>query len=64
LVGAEEAVERIAAFAAAARPERLTPDIRELGCAIAALPGPPFQALREELSFSATSFTKPQRSAP
>ncbi len=50
------AVERIAAFAAAARPERLTPDIRQLfkrnildslGCAIAALPGPPFQALRE-----------------
>jgi MmgE/PrpD N-terminal domain len=51
------AVERIAAFAAAARPERLTPDLRQLfkrnildslGCAIAALPGPPFQALREQ----------------
>ena len=51
------AVERIAAFAAAARPEHLTPDIRQrfkrnildsLGCAIAALPGPPFRALREQ----------------
>ena len=51
------AVERIAAFAAAARPEQLAPDIRQLfkrnildsiGCAIAALPGPPFQALREQ----------------
>ena len=49
------AVERIGAFAAAARPEDLTSDIRQLfkrnildslGCAIAALPGPPFQALR------------------
>jgi hypothetical protein len=49
------AVERIAAFAAAARPEQLAPDIRQLfkrnildsiGCAIAALPGPPFRALR------------------
>ena len=49
------AVERIAAFAAAARPEDLTNDTRRLlkrnildslGCAIAAVPGPPFQALR------------------
>jgi 2-methylcitrate dehydratase len=51
------AVERIAAFAAAARPEHLTNDSRRLfkrnildslGCAIAALPGQPFQALREQ----------------
>src|SRR3984893_10572026 len=51
------AVARIAAFAAAARAERLAPDVRHLlqrnildnlGCAIAALPGPPFQALREQ----------------
>jgi 2-methylcitrate dehydratase len=51
------AVERIAAFAAAARPEHLAPDIRRLfkrnildslGCAIAALPGLPFRALREQ----------------
>src|SRR5450432_4790940 len=50
------AVERIAAFAAAARPEHLTNDTRRLfkrnildslGCAIAALQGQPFQALRE-----------------
>jgi 2-methylcitrate dehydratase len=50
-------VERIAAFAVAAGPERLTPEIRQLlkrnildslGCAIAALSGPPFQALREQ----------------
>ena len=49
------AIEGIAAFAAAARPEQLAPDIRQLfkrnildsiGCAIAALPGPPFRALR------------------
>ena len=47
------AVERIAAFAAAARPEQLTNKTRQLfkrnildslGCAIAALPGQPFQA--------------------
>ena len=47
------AVERIAAFAAAARPEHLTNDTRRLfkrnildslGCAIAALQGQPFQA--------------------
>jgi 2-methylcitrate dehydratase len=50
-------VERIAAFAVAARPERLTPEIRRLfkrnildslACAIAALPGRPFAALREQ----------------
>jgi 2-methylcitrate dehydratase len=50
-------VERIAAFAASARPEHLTGDIRRLfkrnildslGCAIAALPGQPFHALREQ----------------
>ena len=55
---ARPAVARIAAFAAATRPERLAPDVRQLlkrnildnlGCAIAALPGPPFQALREQL---------------
>jgi 2-methylcitrate dehydratase len=54
---ARPAVARIAAFAATARPERLTPDVQQLlkrnildslGCAIAALPGPPFQALREQ----------------
>jgi 2-methylcitrate dehydratase len=54
---ARPAVARIAAFAEAARPEHLAPDVRQLlrrnildslGCAIAALPGPPFQALREE----------------
>ena len=54
---ARSAVERIAAFAAAARPKQLTPNVRQLfkrnildslGCAIAALPGPPFQALREQ----------------
>src|ERR1700676_1900687 len=51
------AVERIAAFAAAARPAQLTSSIRHLfkrnildslGCAIAALPGQPFHALREQ----------------
>jgi 2-methylcitrate dehydratase len=51
------AVERIAAFAAAARPEHLTTNIRQLfkrnildslGCAIAALPGLPFKALRAQ----------------
>ena len=51
------AVGRIAAFAAAAQPKHLTPDVRELyrrnildsvACAIAALPGEPFQALREQ----------------
>jgi len=51
------AVERIAAFAAAARAQQLKPNIRQLfkrnildslACAIAALPGRPFQALREQ----------------
>ena len=51
------AVERIAAFAAAARAQQLKPNARQLfkrnildslGCAIAALPGRPFQALREQ----------------
>ena len=51
------AVERIAAFAAKAQPAHLTARSRQLfkrnildsiGCAIAALPGPPFQALREQ----------------
>jgi len=51
------AVERIGAFAAAARPQPLTPDVRQLfkrnileslGCGIAALPGGPFQSLREQ----------------
>jgi len=51
------AVVRIAAFAAAAQPEHLAGDIRRvykrnildsLGCAIAALPGQPFQALRDQ----------------
>src|SRR6202140_3973327 len=50
-------VQRIAAFAVAARPEQLTHETRHLfkrnilnslGCAIAALPGQPFQALREQ----------------
>ena len=51
------AAEHIAAFTTAARPSSLTPEIRQLykrnildslGCAIAALPGRPFQALREQ----------------
>jgi 2-methylcitrate dehydratase len=51
------AAERIAAFAVAARPEHLTPEIRRLfkrnildslACAIAALPGRPFAALRDQ----------------
>ena len=50
-------LERIAIFAAAARPRHLRADIRQLlkrnildslGCAIAALPGQPFQSLREQ----------------
>jgi 2-methylcitrate dehydratase len=50
-------IERIAAFVVAARPEHLAPEIRQLlkrnildslGCAVAALSGPPFQALREQ----------------
>lgn len=56
---ATPAVERIAAFAAAARPEHLTAEIRPLykrnildsiGCAIAGLGGPPFKALREQFT--------------
>jgi 2-methylcitrate dehydratase len=51
------AVERIGTFAAAARWEDLTGDVRRLfkrnildslGCAIAALPDSPFRALREQ----------------
>src|SRR6266446_2917646 len=51
------AVERIAAFTASARPGQLTNETRQIfkrnildsiGCAIAALPGQPFQALREQ----------------
>jgi 2-methylcitrate dehydratase PrpD len=51
------AVERIGAFAAAARAQQLKPNVRQLfkrnildslACAIAALPGRPFQALREQ----------------
>src|SRR5467141_3011478 len=51
------AVERIGAFTTAARPSSLTPEIRQLykrnildslGCAIAALPGAPFRALRDQ----------------
>ena len=54
---AHSAVERIGAFAAAARARQLKPNVRQLfkrnildslGCAIAALPGRPFQALREQ----------------
>jgi 2-methylcitrate dehydratase len=52
---ARSAVERIAIFAAEARAQQLKPNVRQLfkrnfldnlGCAIAALPGCPFQALR------------------
>ena len=51
------AVERIAAFTASARLGQLTNETRQrfkrnildsIGCAIAALPGQPFQALREQ----------------
>jgi 2-methylcitrate dehydratase len=54
---ARSAVERIAGFAAAARAQQLKPNVRRLfkrnildslGRAIAALPGRPFQALREQ----------------
>ena len=50
-------VERIGAFAEAAHPNQLAPDVRalfkrnildSLGCAIAALPGRPFMSLREQ----------------
>src|SRR6202790_1701959 len=56
-VETRSAVERIGAFAVAARPEHLTTDIRQLfkrnildslGCAIAGLQGRPFQTLREQ----------------
>jgi len=56
-VAVDTAVERIASFAHAARPEHLTSEIRKLykrnildslGCAIAGLQGEPFQALREQ----------------
>ena len=52
------AVEQIARFTTAARPEHLKPHLRQLykrnildslGCAIASLPAPPFKALREQL---------------
>ena len=52
-----KAVDRIAAFADAARSAQLAPDVRRLfkrnildsiGCAIAAVPGRPFHALREQ----------------
>jgi 2-methylcitrate dehydratase len=55
---AQPAVERIAAFVAAAQPGQLRPEIRQLfkrnildsvGCAIAALPSSPFQILREQM---------------
>lgn len=55
--GSLSAVQRIAAFAASARPDHLTAELRHyykrnildcIGCAIAALPGPPFQAIREQ----------------
>src|SRR5882724_11176593 len=72
------AVERIAAFATTAQPEHLTNDsqrlfkrniLDSLGCAIGALPGQPFQALREqftacypkELNARITIYTKDQR---
>src|SRR5438105_10966854 len=52
------AVERIGAFAVAARPEHLTTDIRQLfkrnildsiGCAIAAVAGPSLRMLRDQI---------------
>jgi 2-methylcitrate dehydratase len=52
------AVERIGAFAVAARPEHLSADIRQLfkrnildsiGCAIAAVSGPSLQSLRDQI---------------
>lgn len=57
--GREAAVYRIAAFAQGARASTLTPEVRglvkrnvldSLGCAIAALPGQPFAALREQFA--------------
>src|SRR5258708_19705512 len=55
--GERTAVERIAAFASKAKPAHLTAETRTLlkrnildsvGCAIAALPGAPFRALRDQ----------------
>ena len=55
--GGRTAVERIAAFARQAKATDLTPEVRTLlkrnvldsvGCAIAALPGQPFKALRDQ----------------
>src|SRR6201998_548028 len=55
--GERTAVERIAAFASNANPSDLTAEVRTLlkrnildrvGCAIAALPGAPFRALRDQ----------------
>jgi 2-methylcitrate dehydratase len=52
------AVERIGAFATAARPEHLTTEIRQLfkrnildsiACAIAAVAGPSLQSLRDQI---------------
>src|ERR1700676_2565240 len=57
-VETRSAVERIGAFTAAARPEHLTTDIRQLfkrnildsiGCAIAAVAGPSLQTLRDQI---------------
>src|ERR1700751_5753198 len=56
-VDVRSAIDRIAAFAASARPQHLRSDIRQLfkrnildslGCAIAGLQGKPFQALRKQ----------------
>src|SRR6202012_1742896 len=56
-VDVRSAIDRIATFAAAARPEHLRSDVRQLfkrnildslGCAIAGLQGRPFHALREQ----------------
>jgi len=55
----QSAAERIAAFAVAAGPVHLTSDLRQIfkrnildtiACAIAAQPGPPFRALREQFA--------------
>ena len=55
--GGRRTVERIAAFASNANPEHLDFEVRHtlkrnvldsLGCAISALSGPPFRALREQ----------------
>jgi 2-methylcitrate dehydratase len=57
-VETRSAVERIGAFAAAARPDHLTAEIRQLykrnildsiGCAIAAVAGPSLQSLRDQI---------------